>query len=131
MASTACAASWAEQGLRAVKMKVGSEPGDEPERVREARDAVGPDIALFVDANGAYERKQALAMAERFAGQGVVWFEEPVSSDDPAGLRLLRDRAPAGMATYKAEFMVHHYKDRLRPKSAYSMGLIYWWARLA
>lgn len=35
------------------------------------------------------------------------------------------------MATYKAEFMAHHYKGRLRPKSAYSMGLIYWWARLA
>ncbi len=35
------------------------------------------------------------------------------------------------MATYKAEFMAHHYRRRLRPRSAYSMGLIWWWSRLA
>src|SRR5699024_7355621 len=35
------------------------------------------------------------------------------------------------MATYKAEFLSHHYKRRLRPRVAYSMGLIYWWSRLA
>jgi FAD/FMN-containing dehydrogenase/Fe-S oxidoreductase len=35
------------------------------------------------------------------------------------------------LATYKAEFLAHYYKGRLRPRSAYSMGLIHWWARLA
>ncbi|HZQ61234.1 MAG TPA: FAD-linked oxidase C-terminal domain-containing protein [Casimicrobiaceae bacterium] len=35
------------------------------------------------------------------------------------------------MATYKAEFMSHHYRGRVRPMPAYSMGLIYWWARAA
>ncbi len=35
------------------------------------------------------------------------------------------------MATYKAEFLSHYYAGRLRPRSAYAMGLIYWWARLA
>ncbi|HEX7232328.1 MAG TPA: FAD-linked oxidase C-terminal domain-containing protein [Candidatus Binatia bacterium] len=35
------------------------------------------------------------------------------------------------MATYKAEFLSHYYEDRLRPRHAYAMGLIYWWARLA
>ena len=35
------------------------------------------------------------------------------------------------MATYKAEFLSHYYKGRLRPMSSYTMGLIYWWARLA
>jgi Fe-S oxidoreductase len=35
------------------------------------------------------------------------------------------------MATYKAEFLSHHYAGRMRPMPAYSMGLIYWWARLA
>ena len=68
-------------------------PGDDLERVRAARAAIGDDAALFVDANGAYARKQALAQAERFAEQAAVsWFEEPVSSEDLDGLRLLRDR---------------------------------------
>ncbi|HEU5348156.1 MAG TPA: FAD-binding and (Fe-S)-binding domain-containing protein [Ktedonobacterales bacterium] len=35
------------------------------------------------------------------------------------------------MATYKAEFLSHYYEGRLRPRSAYSMGLIHWWARVA
>ncbi len=35
------------------------------------------------------------------------------------------------MATYKAEFMSHHYRGRLRPVQAYSMGLIYWWSRIS
>jgi L-alanine-DL-glutamate epimerase-like enolase superfamily enzyme len=59
---------------------------------------------LFVDANGGYTRKQALAQAERFADEGVTWFEEPVSSDDLDGLRLMRDRAPAGMDIAAGEY---------------------------
>ncbi len=96
--------SWAEQGFRQVKMKVGSHPERDVERVRAAGDALGHETELFVDANGAYSRKQALAMAEEFAGFGVSWFEEPVSSDDLEGLRLLRDRVPAGMEVAAGEY---------------------------
>src|SRR5204863_5715924 len=67
-------------------------------------EAIGPDAELFVDANSAYSRKSALAFAQRFAEHGVTWFEEPVSSDDLAGLRLLRDRAPAGMDVAAGEY---------------------------
>ena len=59
---------------------------------------------MFVDANGAYDRKQALAFAERFAELGVSWFEEPVIADDLEGLRLLRDRGPAGMDIAAGEY---------------------------
>ncbi len=97
---------WAAQGFTMVKMKLGRAPtvAAELARVRVAREAVGPDVALFVDANGAYDRKTALGMAERFAEFDVKWFEEPVSSDDLEGLRLLRDRGPAGMAITAGEY---------------------------
>jgi L-alanine-DL-glutamate epimerase-like enolase superfamily enzyme len=95
---------WADDGLRRVKMKVGSDPADDPRRVRLARQAIGPEVALMVDANGAYARKEALALADAFAEQRVDWFEEPVSSDDLAGLHLVRDRAPAGMAVAAGEY---------------------------
>ena len=95
---------WAEQGIRQVKMKIGRDPGADLARVRAAREAIGPDVQLYVDANGAYSRKQALAQAERFAELNVKWFEEPVSSDDLDGLRLIRDRAPAGMAIAAGEY---------------------------
>lgn len=97
---------WAQRGFRAVKMKLGRAPNRQAEmaRVRLARECIGGDVELFVDANGAYERKQALAMAELFAGCDVHWFEEPVSSDDLEGLRLLRDRSPAGMQIAAGEY---------------------------
>ena len=95
---------WAAEGIPRVKMKSGTHPQDDLRRVRAAREAVGPDVELFVDANGAYSRKQALRLAEAFAELGVSWFEEPVSSDDLEGLRLLRDRAPAGMDIAAGEY---------------------------
>jgi L-alanine-DL-glutamate epimerase-like enolase superfamily enzyme len=75
---------WAANGIPRVKMKIGTHPEDDLDRVRAAREAVGPNVELFVDANGEYTRKQALAFAEAFAELGVSWFEEPVSSDDLA-----------------------------------------------
>jgi L-alanine-DL-glutamate epimerase-like enolase superfamily enzyme len=95
---------WVEAGIPRVKMKIGRHPADDVGRVRAARGAIGPGAELFVDANGAYNRKQALAMAEAFAEFGVTWFEEPVSSDDLDGLRLLRDRAPADMDIAAGEY---------------------------
>ncbi len=97
---------WAQDGFKAVKMKLGRAPGQEAElrRVQVARQCIGADVELYVDANGAYDRKEALAMAERFAELDVRWFEEPVSSDDLEGLRLLRDRGPAGMRIAAGEY---------------------------
>src|SRR5438045_1344167 len=85
-------------------MKIGRNPAEDPARVRAAREAIGPSVDLFVDANGAYGRKQALKKADEFAESGVAWFEEPVSSDDLEGLRLLRDRAPACMDIAAGEY---------------------------
>ncbi len=97
-------AGWVEQGIQSVKMKIGTHPEHDLDRVHAARKAIGPDARLFVDANGAYTRKQALAFAEAFTEYDVTWFEEPVVADDLDGLRLLRDRAPAGMDIAAGEY---------------------------
>jgi L-alanine-DL-glutamate epimerase-like enolase superfamily enzyme len=91
-------AAYAATGHRRVKIKIGREPVQDIDRVRVARDAIGPDVELMVDANGAYDRKQAIAMADAFARYRVTYFEEPLSSDDLEGLRLVRDRAPMAIA---------------------------------
>jgi L-alanine-DL-glutamate epimerase-like enolase superfamily enzyme len=95
---------WVSQGIRKVKMKIGRDPVADIKRVQAARKIVGPDVELFVDANGAYSRKQALAQAHQFADLNVRWFEEPVSSDDLEGLRLLRDHGPTGMNIAAGEY---------------------------
>ncbi len=96
--------NWAKSGLRAVKMKIGREPDRDVARVCAAREAIGAKTELFVDANGAYSRKQALEQSNAFAEYGVKWFEEPVTSDDLAGLHLIRDRAPASMVIAAGEY---------------------------
>jgi L-alanine-DL-glutamate epimerase-like enolase superfamily enzyme len=96
--------NWVEQGMARVKMKIGRDPQADMERVRAARQAIGPKTELFVDANGAYTVKQALAQASAFEVHRVAWFEEPVSSDDLAGLRFVREHAPAGMEITAGEY---------------------------
>lgn len=98
-------AGWRADGITMVKMKVGRHPERDLARVRLARETVGDDAGLMVDANGALTRKQALYFAHAFAAEcGVTWFEEPVSSDDLDGLRLLRDSGPPGMEITAGEY---------------------------
>ena len=96
-------AGWVEgQGIGRVKMKIGESWGCAPardlERIGIARAAIGPEAELYVDANGAYTRKQAVRVLLDAASDGVSWFEEPVSSDDLDGLREVRDAVPADVA---------------------------------
>lgn len=96
---------WAAAGIPRVKMKLGREPENDPVRLDAAREAIGDDVELYVDANGAFARKEALAWAERYAESwDVKWFEEPVSSDDLDGLRQIRDEAPAGLEIAAGEY---------------------------
>ncbi|MFZ0039953.1 MAG: enolase C-terminal domain-like protein, partial [Solirubrobacteraceae bacterium] len=97
-------AGWVAEGIPRVKMKIGRDPVADAPRVRAVREAIGPEAELYVDANGAYSRKQAVALAHEFAECGVTWFEEPVSSNDLDGLRLLRDTAPRGMVIAAGEY---------------------------
>jgi L-alanine-DL-glutamate epimerase-like enolase superfamily enzyme len=92
-----------EAGCQAVKMKIGSDPARDPARVACARKAIGK-CQLFVDANGALTVSTAVEAAQRFVQFGVTWFEEPVSSDDLAGLHAVRRAAPAGMDIAAGEY---------------------------
>lgn len=95
---------WVEQGISSVKMKIGRDAERDIHRVQVARQAIGDGPELYVDANGAYSRKQALSQAQKFSDFCVSWFEEPVSSDDLEGLRFIRDRAPVAMDIAAGEY---------------------------
>ncbi|WP_327658904.1 MULTISPECIES: enolase C-terminal domain-like protein [unclassified Streptomyces] len=83
------------QHIPQVKIKIGEACGRsvprDLQRVRSARKVIGGDAELYVDAAGGYNRKQAIRVGEALVPHGVGWFEEPVSSDDLTGLRLVRD----------------------------------------
>jgi L-alanine-DL-glutamate epimerase-like enolase superfamily enzyme len=88
---------WVQQdGIPRVKIKIGEAWGRDErrdlERVALARDVIGPDAELYVDANGGYTVGQAVRVAQQMAGYEVTWFEEPVSSQDVAGLAAVRSQ---------------------------------------
>jgi L-alanine-DL-glutamate epimerase-like enolase superfamily enzyme len=97
-------AGWAEAGLASVKIKTGREPARDEHRLEVARAAVGPDVALMTDANGAFGRAEARRWCEVYADHGVTWFEEPVPSDDLVGLREVRAHARGGVEVTAGEY---------------------------
>jgi len=110
---------WEESGIKYVKMKIGSEPEGDVERVSAVRKGLNKQTKIFVDANGAYTAKQALQKAEQFAESGVCWFEEPVSSDDLKGLRFIREHAPSQISIAAGEYGYNlpYFKNMLSAKA--------------
>jgi len=99
-------AGWVEQGIPRVKLKTSRHPADDPRRLAAVREAIGEQPELYTDANGALSRKDALAWAHRFRDEwGAAWFEEPVSSADLEGLRLVREQGPPGLDIAAGEYV--------------------------
>ncbi|HEX4255004.1 MAG TPA: enolase C-terminal domain-like protein [Streptosporangiaceae bacterium] len=108
---------WAvEQRIPRVKIKIGeSWGGDETRdlaRMRQAREVIGDDVELYVDANGGYGRKQAIRVMAAAAADGldVRWFEEPVSSDDLDGLREVRDAVASDVAAGEYGWDLYYFR---------------------
>jgi L-alanine-DL-glutamate epimerase-like enolase superfamily enzyme len=98
-------AGWVEDGIPRVKMKISREPERDAERLDAVREAIGDLVELYVDLNGAFGAKEALGWAERLRRDwGVSWYEEPVSSADLEGLRLVREHGPGGLEIAAGEY---------------------------
>ena len=96
---------WAAQGIARVKMKVGRDPQRDIQRVAVAREAIGSDVELFVDANSAYDRKHALYYTQRFAEKyDVRWMEQPLDPEDVDGMAWLRAVGPANLDIADGEY---------------------------
>ena len=111
---------WAAAGCTAMKIKIGQAWGTAIERdiarITTLADLAGPGVDLMVDANGGYTAGQARRVGATLDRLGVVWFEEPVSSDDLPGLAAVRatvhcDVAPGNTA----------------PTSTTPAGCVRWW----
>jgi L-alanine-DL-glutamate epimerase-like enolase superfamily enzyme len=103
---------WAAERIPRVKMKLGRDLGDDPHRLTAARDAIGADTELYVDANGAFGAKEALRWAQRYVEEwDVRWFEEPVSSADFDGLRLVREHAMLDVAAGEYAYVPADFRN--------------------
>jgi L-alanine-DL-glutamate epimerase-like enolase superfamily enzyme len=108
---------WVSGGIPRVKIKIGEDHGRRVDRdvarIRQAREVIGAGTELYVDANGGYDAKQAVRVLDRVCDQDVRWFEEPVSSDDLAGLRRVRDAVPADVTAGEYGYALDYFAAML------------------
>jgi len=120
-------------GFAAVKMRVGVIDGTvdaSVARVAAAREALGPDVELMVDAHGTFNVAEAKRFAAGIEAHGVRWFEEPVSADDRRGMAEVRASTHVAIAAGESEFtrfdfgelIGHRAVDVLQPDLAICGG---------
>jgi L-alanine-DL-glutamate epimerase-like enolase superfamily enzyme len=104
--------AYVEMGARAVKMKIGAVSiGEDVERVRTVREAVGPDVKLLIDANCAYRYYQAIQLAKWVEQYEPFWFEEPVAPNDYQGFCKLATQTTIPIATGENEYTRYGFRD--------------------
>ncbi|MFC3340048.1 mandelate racemase/muconate lactonizing enzyme family protein [Paracandidimonas soli] len=121
-------------GHRMLKMVVGGEPTrtwrDDVRRVRAAREAAGPDVALMIDANCYFDPNEARLLCREIEDCNVHWFEEPLHQNDARALADLRAHTSIPIAAGQMEghrwryreLVVNHSVDVLQPNVLYNGG---------
>lgn len=108
-----------EQGYRHVKIKVGARLEDDVRRLGIAREAVGPDTTLMIDANQVWDVPEAIEWVNALSGFDLLWIEEPTSPDDVLGHAAVREAvAPIRVATGE------HCHNRVMFKQLFQAGAI-------
>ncbi len=123
----AAAQSWVERGFKRLKMTVGHhglQRRDEPRsladviaedvrRIRAVREAVGPEVQIFIDANCGLDYFHALTLAQRVEPYGITFFEEPVTQNDIPNLVRLRAKTSIPLAAGQNEGLASRFRDLL------------------
>ena len=107
------ALSFLDEGFRVVKLKLGRGEATDLAHARAVATALGDRAALHVDLNCAYDVKTAVRLGHALEEVGVRWFEEPLPTDDVAGLAEVRAAVRIPVVTGESEFSRYGYRDLL------------------
>lgn len=111
------AKSYADQGFKAMKMKVGLGIKEDIEHVKLVREAIGPDIDLMIDANHAYNLREAVLLAKAVEPYNIYWFEEPISPEYYEQYAELRTKTSIPIAGGECEYLRFGFQTLLQSKS--------------
>ena len=122
----AAAKLWVSQGYRRLKMVVGHEAlrrretrplseviREDAARVRAVREAVGPDVELYIDANCSLDLYHATRLAEMVKPYGISFFEEPITQNDVLQMAQLRKATGMPLACGQNEGLIFRFRDLL------------------
>ena len=107
------AEGYVSEGFKAVKLKVGFGLEEDAATTRAVRKAIGPDIALMVDANHAYDAAAAIRLGRTIEPHDIGWFEEPVPPEDLAGYRAVKAALSIPIAGGECEYTRFGFRDQL------------------
>jgi o-succinylbenzoate synthase len=110
-----------QKGFKALKVKVGTNPSEDVERVKMVHEAVGSDVELRVDANQGWTPKEAMDVLTEIAKCDVEFVEQPVSAEDVRGLASVRKHSSIPVM---ADESVHSPADALRLIQAEAVDMI-------
>jgi D-galactarolactone cycloisomerase len=112
------AAEYCAEGFRGVKLKVGFGIDDDVRVTGAVRAAIGPDVALMIDGNHAYDATGAIRLGRRVEELDISWFEEPVPPEDIAGHVQVRAALSIPIATGECEFTRFGFRELLAARAA-------------
>jgi len=111
------AKKYVELGYKAMKMKVGLGIAEDIEHVKMVREAIGPDIKLMIDANHAYNLREAIHLAKAVEPYQIYWFEEPISPEYYGQYAELRTKTTIPIAGGECEYLRFGFQTLLQSKS--------------
>ena len=111
------AIDYKDQGFKAMKMKVGFTIDKDLEFVAAVRKAIGDDVSLMVDANHAYNLREAAHLSRELEQFNIGWFEEPVSPEFYHHYRQLREKTAIPIAGGECEYLRFGFHTLLRNES--------------
>ncbi len=110
--------SYLDMGFTAVKIKVGGERlSKDIERVKAAREVLGPDGTLIVDANNAYDSNSAILAGREFEKFDIFWLEEPVWPEDLRGSAKVAASLHTPIASGELEYLRYGFRDLIENKA--------------
>ena len=105
------------QGFKAIKMKVGLGVEEDYKNVKKVKDIIGDDIELMIDANHAYNLREAVSLSRKLETFNISWFEEPLSPEFYNQYKELRDKTTIPIAGGECEYLRYGFHQLLRSKS--------------
>lgn len=116
------AAAMTRRGFRAIKVQIGRTEAlgglrADVESVRAIRESVGPDVAIMLDANGAYDAATAIRLGRQLEPFDITWLEEPVPPDDISGYELVRRGQAVPLAAGESEFGIFGFRDLIERRA--------------
>ncbi len=116
-ASADMAREFLAAGFHALKLKIGRGIARDMEHVQVLRAAIGPDVKLLVDANGAYTVSESIALAKDLVRQDVYWLEEPVHPEYVDDLARIRRRVDLPVVSGEWLGTVYQFRDLLKAEA--------------